>query len=324
MKRISIYILLCFSFVIRAQVNLVPNPSFEVHSFCPQDAGTLEYATGWFNPNVATPDLFDTCFNFSTAWSEFMDVPQNYAGNQTPIHGSSYAGLIAYYDSLFVYREYLEAKLISSLMANQKYFISFYVNLSDSSQQSVDMFGCYFSNDSVESQDALPLSYIPQVNNLTFSYLADKQNWMKISGTYIAQGNENFLTIGNFSDSINSHTINVPNGSTNVAWKCAYYYVDFVCVSTDSLTCNTLTSTSETTKPVFSVFPNPATELLKITSEIPGKIKLTNLLGEVLYNQPISIGEDTICVFEFPPDLYFLEFENINGQSIIYKLVIQH
>lgn len=53
-----------FSF---AQVNLVPNPSFESYSTCPDGSSQLYKATPWFNPALGSPDYFNVCFD-TTGW----------------------------------------------------------------------------------------------------------------------------------------------------------------------------------------------------------------------------------------------------------------
>ena len=54
-KYIYIISFICFGgFRSIAQVNLVPNPSFESYTACPTTFGQIEYATKWFSPN---PDV---------------------------------------------------------------------------------------------------------------------------------------------------------------------------------------------------------------------------------------------------------------------------
>jgi hypothetical protein len=62
-------LLLAIVFVIKAygQVNLVPNPSFEIYSTCPDNiSGTqddqVSKATGW-SSWIKTPDYYNVCPN---------------------------------------------------------------------------------------------------------------------------------------------------------------------------------------------------------------------------------------------------------------------
>ena len=44
-----------------SQSNLVPNPSFETYTACPNFAGQINRTTNWFSPSSATPDYFHAC-----------------------------------------------------------------------------------------------------------------------------------------------------------------------------------------------------------------------------------------------------------------------
>lgn len=70
---------------------------------------------------------------------------------------------------------------------------------------------------------------MPQIQNDSLTVVSDKENWTKISGSFIATGGEQFLTIGNFFDDIqtvknSTRVSNYPNNNY------AYYYIDNVSV----------------------------------------------------------------------------------------------
>src|ERR1051325_7385346 len=49
---------------VHAQINLVPNPSFEIQTNCPDGLGKLSYAIPWSSiPASGGVDLWDTCKN---------------------------------------------------------------------------------------------------------------------------------------------------------------------------------------------------------------------------------------------------------------------
>src|SRR5207253_1670664 len=71
------------------------------------------------------------------------------------------------------------------------------------------------------------------------SIIKDSINWTKISGSFIADSIYKYLIIGAFFDNAHLDTLNLPfdtNGNSHN--QVSYYYIDDVCVSTDSLTCN--------------------------------------------------------------------------------------
>ncbi len=121
----NLFILLCLALCAvggYAQVNLVPNPSFEVHDSCPDDIGEINYLNNW-KIYRESPDFFSPC---STVW--YASIPNNYEGYQQPHSGNSYIGLCVY-ETNFLTREIAGIQLISPLNIGQKYYLKFSANL---------------------------------------------------------------------------------------------------------------------------------------------------------------------------------------------------
>lgn len=225
-----------FSF---SQTNLVPNPSFEMHDTCPNSAAQIIYSTPWIVPTTGTPDYYNACYDTITLGDNLFSVPKNYFGYQPTVTGNAYGGFFAWYTYFSTFREYVQANLTTTLMANQKYYVTIYVSLGDSSRIATDDIGIYFSQTAINRTDFDAFGYTPQISNPNGNILSDKINWMKISGSFIAQGNEQYITIGNFKPDTNTDTVNVmPYLSANSDYNAAYYYLDDVCISSDSLICN--------------------------------------------------------------------------------------
>ena len=135
-----------------SQINLVPNPSFEVYDTCPNDSldGSIQFAIPWFDPNIQihSTDYFNNC-NLDTA---SLNCPQNFIGYQLAHSGNGYAGFttgtIQPANNL---REYLEVELIDSLLQGKKYCVSFFVSLGDQSQTATDGIGVFFSQNIISS-----------------------------------------------------------------------------------------------------------------------------------------------------------------------------
>src|SRR5262245_52278436 len=88
--------------VCRAQVNLVPNPSFDSFTTCPVGFSQFNgFVANWVNPNTATPDYMNACANPNPA-----GVPKNGVGWQQTHSGSGYAG--GYMFSGTLYREFIQ------------------------------------------------------------------------------------------------------------------------------------------------------------------------------------------------------------------------
>lgn len=276
LAEISLTVLMLFIMAVNGMgQNLVPNPSFEDTVSCPVSLSEINATTYWFNPNIHSPDYFNSCSDTSEFYS--VNVPNNYFGYQNARTGIAYAGIgIAGYNGT---REYIGIKLLDSLVTGSKYCVEFYVSLSDSVNYATDDIGIYLSNDSIYSSNVNPLPYVPQIENTQGVFLADKSSWILVSGEYTALGGEKYITIGNFKNSTNTDTIAVSGGTiTNGNYKGAYYYIDDVavtlCDSTNGF--NEYEANSELT-----IYPNPAHNVVFInTSQKINEVIIYNLLGE--------------------------------------------
>ncbi|PSK88124.1 gliding motility-associated C-terminal domain-containing protein [Taibaiella chishuiensis] len=219
----SVCSVLLFSLNAGAQ-NLAPNPSFENFNACPtavsQIAEPLVSPTvlDWHRPTWASTDYFNSC---STGT---VSVPDNAFGSQQARTGNAYVG---FYSE--EYREYIEGRLLAPLAANHRYYVSFWLNLSDGDYtgRAVDQFGAYFSADSIYNPlttEFLPV--VPQVVSPVGQVYKDRINWEAVSGTFTAAGAERWVTLGNFTSQANLNIETVPS-----MWPGqAYYYMDDVCV----------------------------------------------------------------------------------------------
>ena len=258
MKSIFIIILLLFVLFQSSAQNLVPNPSFEDTVQCPwTDSGIgYGYAANWFQPTPGSSDLFHTC-----SWS----VPQNFFGFQLANTGDAYAGLYTFYNDTnwTSYREYMSVRLIDSLLSGVNYYVSFYISRADSMHYASQV-GLLLSDDSLNSGNWTNLNYTAQCETPT--YVIDKTNWTKVECVYTANGGEKFLTIGNFRNDLNSDTTSTFDGGLdwNTDYIAAYYFIDDVCISTDSNICNVSVGIQE-------IISNPEKKLIRVI-DIMGRV----------------------------------------------------
>ena len=195
-----------------AQINLVPNPSFEdtVGTNCWQQMGLSSLVTkNWYSSsNFGSPDYFNICANFSSGNPPPVEssVPTNCKGYQQPKTGNAYAGCGIYVvytptDSVNIETEPFSVKLKDTLKKNHCYYAEFYVSLANISDIAINQVSMYLTNSTFTT---VILSYTntiqPQIQWDTTQYFTDTLNWVKISGTFIAQGGEQYLTISNFKD----------------------------------------------------------------------------------------------------------------------------
>ena len=294
----------------RAQ-NLVPNPSFEDTVHCPQYTDEVQDASGWMNFGNS-PDYYNGCASGTTT---FVSIPNAGAGFQYAHSGVAMAGLITWSNrsnglSQFNYRENIGTQLSNTMIIGQKYFFSFYTNYSGYldgwREVASDKIGLRFSTIPYDSANRPPLTNFAHL--YSSAILNDTVNWIKLSASFIADSAYQYVAVGNFFDDFNTDTSSY--GNPLFGSESAYYYVDDICVSTDSLYNETWTGSNEQNiNNTISVFPNPANELLNIISQNSIKeIEITNIVGQLVYYNITTLNN---CIYQIPIK------EMINGVYII-------
>ncbi|MEX1193422.1 MAG: gliding motility-associated C-terminal domain-containing protein [Brumimicrobium sp.] len=205
----------------------MPNGSFEEYSECPTgnelNNGQFERAIGWFRPTNSTPDFYHQCNNNG---SGTVGIPNNFWGYQEPLHGDGYAGFgaIEWSDEGQIYGvEYLRSKLKTPLKPFMKYHFSMYISLCDYSTYGVGEIGALFTVENVFTPTFFALDESPQIV-YNGTPIIDTNNWTKIEGDFIADGLEEYLTIGYFRDTPYMDTIKLQEGF----YLGAFYYVDSI------------------------------------------------------------------------------------------------
>ncbi|MEO8760963.1 MAG: hypothetical protein ABI448_08735, partial [Bacteroidia bacterium] len=228
------FLLLPFRFL-QAQ-NLVPNPSFEqVSSGCPCYGSGIYFSHvfNWSIPNQLSPDLYTQCADSYTSCT-FAQTPQNSFGWQMPKQGFNYAGIAAGQDYVD-YREWIETKLIDTLIPSKNYCVNFYVSLADSSGLAISNIGVLFSDSLITdiSHDSAsppwtPIFhyYPPNIENPHGNIITDTINWTKIEGTYSPNSKKAYIVLGNFDKYTQIDTLRVSNKAVLGAQNFAYYYID--------------------------------------------------------------------------------------------------
>ncbi|MEN9523104.1 MAG: hypothetical protein RL065_1481 [Bacteroidota bacterium] len=235
--------------------NIAPNPSFEDTSGAYTKTGIIYIPATYWNSFGNSPDFFYTG-NY-----DFSGVPNNGFGFQIPHSGNNYCGIYSYLD--FVnkrpYREFIGAKLIENLEIGKRYFVNLKVSLADSANCGTNNIGVKFSNQIYSDSNSVRINNKPHIRSQKI--ILEKNKWVSISGSFVADSTYNYLIIGNFNDD-NSTQRTILKGLDCTA----YYYIDDVCVSTDSLLCN---SDFDSTLLKYNVvlYPNPTLDKFKLDSK---------------------------------------------------------
>jgi len=220
-KLIIVVFIICACTPVHAQINYVQNGSFEQYSICPDGYDEVALAYRWNGIDTswapggggAIPKCLPDYVNACSMWAA-ASVPSNNKFYQYPRHGNGMMEITMFYDygvPGYVLRDYLQQKFLSSLVAGQSYCVTFYVNMANSSY-AINGIGAYFDNgliDTTSHCDTPQTQYTPQV--LETGIISDTVNWVKVQGSFIANGTEKFMTIGNFWDT--AHTSKIHYGS---------------------------------------------------------------------------------------------------------------
>ena len=220
-KTILLILFIIWSSYINSQ-NLIHNASFETITKCPESDQKLYYAINWWPEDITqggSSDLFHIC---GLTNGSGKGVPNNSRGYQVPHTGIAYAGFG------FWSMEVAATQLFDSLISGREYCISFYVSLSDIDYHCIQDFTVHFT-------DSMPLflgdisDIWPSRADMPFIYdngvVCDKENWVKISGSFIATGEEKFMVIGScleYNDITDTILDSFPYKTA------AYYYLDDV------------------------------------------------------------------------------------------------
>ena len=253
MKKALLLFVWILSQVSNAQ-NLVLNSSFEEHKTCEFIISAID--TNYNNPGVVydwcsgnvsgSPDYFNACQVYNENWN--CMVPVNKNGRQSPVSGTAYAGIAihSYFAADVEFREYIQTKLSHKLKKGVSYCIGFYTSFAENDTSIINNgwstgaaknWGLLLSSDRpfntidvYSTHPSPPNSYIisgdPQIK--TNDFVADTANWTLIGGTYLATGDEEWITIGNFNPIGQTPIDTFYHGITpNII---SYYYIDNVFV----------------------------------------------------------------------------------------------
>ena len=232
------YILAIFCYLplfTKAQVNLVPNPSFEIAT--PNGFAWIPGLIGvppWYNALETTADYWNTAYYLNTV---------NYQAKT----GSGIARIVVgHLGPTPEHMEYPQVKLLQPLVAGKTYHVGYYYAISKLYANMVVMnMGFRFSNDSllypswfITPPPPWPNAYQSYLGeNPPYSYTQDTSlfqlpidtfSYMKLEHYYTAQGGEEFLTIGNLNHIDSSYLMTIIPPLQNAGYL--IYYIDDVFV----------------------------------------------------------------------------------------------
>lgn len=309
----TVVILLGYFNALIAQENLVPNPSFELYDTCP-DQGEIYFATGWMS-FTGSPDYFNSCANQAIGYS----VPNTGAGYQIAKDGNGFVGIALCIPAQAPnVREYVGIQLSQPLVVGTKYYVTFYANLANfvncwSNKLGVKFTSYYYTGTDGDTTLIDNLAHI-----YSDSMLCDTSNWVKISGSFVADSSYEYFVIGNFFDDSNTDTLYCPSYS--------YAFIDQICISTDSSFCNANIGIDPSTEEWLYVYPNPSVDNVIVsygnTHSYTVIISIYDIYGQLLKNVQHYSGA-SVDLSEFKSGIYFLSIK-INNNYVTKRIIINH
>jgi OOP family OmpA-OmpF porin len=169
--------------------NLVPNPGFEMVNKLPDRKGNgISRAKNWLAP-------FANADYYHRAADRHAGVPKNIFGRQKPHSGDAYAGMCIRTN----FMEYIQTKLIDTLIKDREYLVEFYISRAERSIGSVKEFGLMFTNKIILGSTNMGINYKPSLDFTNTRGYRNKRKWTKLSAVYKATGKETVIILGYFN-----------------------------------------------------------------------------------------------------------------------------
>jgi hypothetical protein len=127
-------------------------------------------------------------------------------------------------------RDYLQQQLQHALIAGHHYQVSFYTVTEEINTYAINNIGAYFDDGTIDTTSHpawTQCQYTAQI--VDTNIINDTVSWHKIEGVFMANGTEQFMTIGNFTDIDHTKRVVLIPGAPYTA-QYAWYLVDDVSV----------------------------------------------------------------------------------------------
>lgn len=304
--------------------NLVPNPSFESFDECPIEFGSFNgFLQDWVTTSVSgqagTPDFYSACNTDECS----VDVPSNRSADFAPAHsGQGYAGLFTYYtgSANLEAREYMTVQLDQPLLPQVEYEVSLFAQRIEGSFYATPI-GINLSQGFLEQNNDELIDIEP---NVIESEVIIDTTWQQITATYVAEGGELYLTIGNFRSNFETALQSPGSFPTECnslfTTSAAYYFIDDVSVS----------ATLNTDFPVdrheeLSAYPNPCRDAFNIdlrAEQLPARLEVTDTSGRLLRSMYLIAEKSVISTAGLPQGTVILRLTDAQEASRNLRLAI--
>ncbi len=230
---------------VNAQINLVPNWSFEEYYYQKNyewndylDSTVKEWNDYTFLDRSMVFSAGGYCNSDANNTNIWVGTPLNLLGYQYPVHGKAYLllSMRTYKDSINPsYRNIRGAKLKSPMKIGSRYQCSFNLSPAEKSNMALNKFGMlFFTNETnlgIGKNEAYKNQKWPnRAHILSDSILFDTTRWYKIEQEFVADSAYAFVLIGNFFnlDSLTYKQITYDSTLPAHYSTTSFYYLDAV------------------------------------------------------------------------------------------------
>jgi len=324
---VVMYVLLTAGGGARAQIgeNLIRNGGFDERRInnqgdtsCPSSPGQIHFAKYW-NQAYGSPDYFNVCSNETFP---NYGVPWNAIGFQEAYEGNAYVLVGCYSASTIDLREFLFQELEEPLAAGRQYRLDFRVSLADSFNFAISSMGALLSIENTRDEQWQPEDFFassPQVLNPWENLLDDKEGWTLISGTFTAQGDEKYLSIGCFRSDAEDNIQRVSDHPHGIYyWEESGYRIDGVELYEDRDI-----GIEEANASNVAIYPNPANDIITIaTFDSHAKaLEVVDMAGRMVVSAPLESAKETVPIDHLPIGIYMVVITFEDGSTARQKLV---
>lgn len=220
------------------------------------------------------------------------------------------------------------------LVASEEYYLEMYVSLADSFNRATHNIGVVLVDTILNPWLVLDcvldgsFDCNPVVENTSANPLTSKTEWMKISGTFTAQGGEKYIFIGNVRpDSLTEVEYvggGAPNGEYN--WEGSGYYIDDVWLShIDSAHYVGVEEQLTIGNEQLTIWPNPTEGVLNV--EVNNRnstglsIEVKDLLGRSVLTTSANSSNFQIDIGALNSGVYCVVVRDRAGGVLVQKVV---
>lgn len=205
--------------------NLVPNGSFEEYDGVLRRDKQFDLTKNWRNATEVVSELYATGIK-----SKYVAVPDNFYGKEDPADGENYAGIVMYSYRGRESRSYLTVQLKSKMKQNELYCVKYKASLAERSRYASNNLGALITTKRINQKGTGAITDPTAIVTDGNPVVSKTNGWWEFCKEYVAKGNEQYLTIGNFESDARTQneTREVSSEFERGPLIAAYYYIDDV------------------------------------------------------------------------------------------------